>query len=699
MSDHRPGDVSLSEVHRSVPIPPNRSWIRRMFAFAGPAYLVSVGYMDPGNWATDLAGGSRFGYQLVWVLVMSNLMAVLLQTLSARLGVVTGRDLAQACRDFYPSVVVFPLWILCEIAIIACDLAEVLGAAIGLKLLFGVPLLWGVLITAADVLLLLSFQRLGMRRLEAIIIVLVMTIGGCFALEMLFSRPDLPAILAAVIPRDGNGVPSLFSRSPHGGLSILGLDGESLYIAMGILGATVMPHNLYLHSSLVQSRAVDDSTAGKREACKMNLVDSVVALNAALFVNGAILVLAAAVFHQAGRTEVASLEEAHQLLAPMLGTALASTLFAVALLCAGQASTITGTLAGQIVMEGFLRIRVQPWLRRMISRGLAIIPAALVILFMGEQAVGSLLVLSQVVLSMQLAFAVIPLITFTSDRRRMGEFTNAPWVVGLSLLVASIIVILNAKLVIDTVGAWIAASGGAWWVWATAVPIAVGLAVMLLFIVFAPLLERRLPGLWPKHDTDASVKAVGSRETIAALPPDTEPLALQTAGYHRVAVALELGSADESVLAALGASAFHPDAELILIHVVESAASRYLGADAMDAESRSDALALTRLATHFTQRGVRARVRLGNGEATREIARIVAEENADLVITGSHGHTGLADMVYATRSRASGTWCAARCSRCRRCAEAERRPSAARVLGLARLFGQARCWREDAGEQ
>ena len=540
---------------------------------------------------------------------------------------------------------VFPLWILCEIAIIACDLAEVLGAAIGLKLLFGVPLLWGVLITSLDVMLLLALQRFGMRRLEAFIIVLVATIGGCFALEMLFSQPNLPAILSAVIPRDASGSPSLFARSADGGLSVLGLNGESLYIAMGILGATVMPHNLYLHSSLVQSRRVDDSTAGKREACKMNLVDSVVALNAALFVNGAILVLAAAVFHQAGRTEVASLEEAHQLLAPMLGTALASTLFAVALLCAGQASTITGTLAGQIVMEGFLRIRVQPWLRRLISRGLAIIPAALVILLMGEQMVGSLLVLSQVVLSMQLAFAVIPLITFTSDRRRMGEFVNAPWVVGLSVLVAVIIVTLNAKLVIDTVGGWIATTHGAWWVWATAVPIAAALGFMLLYIVFAPLLERWWPKLMPAP-LEETVKAVGSRSTGAALPSASEPLALATAGYRRIAVALELGDADTSVLAALDASSFHPEAELVLIHVVESAASRYLGEDALDAESRADALALARIASEFTRKGVRARVRLGNGQATREIARIVTEESVDLVITGSHGHSGLADMVY-----------------------------------------------------
>ena len=502
-----------------------------------------------------------------------------------------------------------------------------------------------------------------MRRLEAFIIVLVATIGGCFALVMLFAQPNLPAILSAVNPRDASGSPSLFGRSADGGLSVLGLNGESLYIAMGILGATVMPHNLYLHSSLVQSRRVDDSVKGKREACKMNLVDSVVALNAALFVNGAILVLAAAVFHQAGRTEVASLEEAHQLLAPMLGTALASTLFAVALLCAGQASTITGTLAGQIVMEGFLRIRVQPWLRRLISRGLAIIPAALVILLMGEQMVGSLLVLSQVVLSMQLAFAVIPLITFTSDRRRMGEFVNAPWVVGLSVLVALIIVTLNAKLVIDTVGGWIAATNGAWWVWATAVPIAAALGIMLLYIVFAPLIERWWPKLLPSP-VEETVKAVGSRSTGATVPSESEPLALATAGYRRIAVALELGDADTSVLAALGASSFHPEAELVLIHVVESAASRYLGEDALDAESRADALALARIASEFTRRGVRARVRLGNGQATGR-SRASSARNPSIWSSPVRTVTrGLPTWSTAIRSRACGIWCDARCSPC-----------------------------------
>jgi manganese transport protein len=449
-------DRSLSEVHRTVRLPSAGSWIRRMFAFAGPAYLVSVGYMDPGNWATDLAGGARFGYQLVWVLVMSNLMAVLLQTLSARLGVVTGKDLAQACRDYYPKGLVVPLWLLCEVAIIACDLAEVLGAAIGLKLLFGLPLIFGVMITALDVLLLLALSRLGMRRLEALIVTLVATIGVCFAIEMLLARPDVAAILIHVIPRGPDGAISLFARAPGGGVSVLGLDGESLYIAMGILGATVMPHNLYLHSALVQSRAVEVSIEGKREACRLNLVDSAVALNCALFVNAAILVLAGAVFHTTGHQDVARLEDAHQLLAPLLGTGLASTVFAIALLCSGQSSTITGTLAGQIVMEGFLNIRIRPWLRRLITRIIAIVPAAIVAMFYGESGTAQLLILSQVILSLQLSFAVIPLVAFTSSRAKMGRFVNPRWLQAVAWTAAVVIAALNAWLLIRTFQGWLA---------------------------------------------------------------------------------------------------------------------------------------------------------------------------------------------------------------------------------------------------
>ncbi len=645
--------TSLSEVHRSVTLPPHANWLRRLFAFAGPAYLVSVGYMDPGNWATDLAGGARFGYQLVWVLVMSNLMAVLLQTLSARLGVVTGRDLAQACRDFYPRFTVWPLWILCEIAIVACDLAEVLGAAIGLQLLFGIPLLVGVIITALDVLLLLALSRFGIRRLEAFIIMLVVTIGGCFAVQMALSQPDVAAILASILPRDASGAASLFARTPGGGVSVLGLHGESLFIAMGILGATVMPHNLYLHSSLVQSRDVDPSPAGQREACRLNLVDSVVALNAALFVNGAILVLAAAAFHRSGHHDVASLQEAHRLLSPLLGTQLAPILFAVALLCSGQASTITGTLAGQIVMEGFLRVRVRPWLRRLASRLLAIVPAVIVIVVQGERGVDSLLVLSQVALSLQLSFAVVPLVTFTSDRRRMGEFTSPWWVRVFAIITTAIIVGLNGKLAYDVIGGWVAASPGAWWVWAVLLPLVAGLVVFLVFLIASAFVRREAPVRAPAAVAAVPAAPVATPALAAALEVahgafaiEPEPLHWSSGSYRRIAVAVELSSADENILHFLRRAQIAPEAELVFVHVAESAASRWLGEESLDQESREDESELQRLAQEFGERGARTSVRLGHGDATRELARIVRDENADLLVTGSHGHTGLSDVVF-----------------------------------------------------
>jgi manganese transport protein len=635
---------SLAEVHQSVEVPRSRHWLQRMLAFAGPAYLVSVGYMDPGNWATDLAGGSKFGYQLVWVLVMSSLMAVLLQTLSARLGVVTGRDLAQACRDFYPRALVWPLWILCELAIVACDLAEVLGAAIGLQLLFGLPLIIGVSITALDVLLLLALSSFGIRRLEAFIITLVVTIGGCFAVQMMLSHPDVAAILANIIPRGPDGAPSLFGRAPGGQPTVLGLHGESLYVAMGILGATVMPHNLYLHSALVQSRNIEPTAAGRKDACRMNLVDSAVALNAAMFVNGAILVLAAAAFHRHGFTDVGSLKEAHRLLAPLVGSRVAPTLFAVALLCAGQASTITGTLAGQIVMEGFLRVRVRPWLRRMVSRGLAILPAAGVILWQGERGADTLLVLSQVALSLQLSFAVVPLITFTSDPRRMGEFANAWWVQVLALVTAAIITGLNGKLAFDAISGWVVASHGAWWAWGVVVPFAFGLVLLLVYLVLAPFLVRGWPRLAPPRQ-EPGVAPAGSRgvKVPAAAP---EPQRWQSGSYRRIAVAVELADADDNVLHFLRRAQFTPEAELVFVHVAESAASRWLGEQSHDSESREDLQALESLAGEFAGRGIRTSVRLGHGEPAPEIGRIVGEERADLLITGSHGHKGLSDAVF-----------------------------------------------------
>jgi manganese transport protein len=429
---------SLAEVYRSIPVTGLSKW-RKILAFAGPGYLVAVGYMDPGNWATDLAGGSRFGYTLLSVILLSNLMAVLLQGLSSKLGIVTGRDLAQACRDHYSRPVSFALWVLCEIAIAACDLAEVIGTAIALQLLFGIPLPWGVAVTALDVLLVLYLQNRGFRILEALVISLVAVVGLCFLFELFVSRPDMGAVARGFVP-----TPEIL-RNP-----------EMLYIAIGILGATVMPHNLYLHSSVVQTRRYDESTEGKREAVRYAFIDSTIALSFALFINAAILVVAAATFYRTGNTQVAEIQDAYKLLTPLLGVGLASTVFAVALLASGQNSTLTGTLAGQIVMEGFLNIRLRPWLRRLITRAIAIVPAAITAILYGESGTAKLLVLSQVILSLQLSFAVFPLVMFTSDKVKMGRFVNSPWLKGLAYSVAMLIASLNAWLLIQTMRGWLA---------------------------------------------------------------------------------------------------------------------------------------------------------------------------------------------------------------------------------------------------
>ena len=424
---------SLSESHRSINIPQAASALRKFLAYAGPGFLVAVGYMDPGNWATDLAGGAQFGYTLLSVILLSNFMAILLQALCAKLGIVTGRDLAQACRDHYSPPVAFFLWVLCEIAIAACDLAEVVGSAIALQLLFGIPLIIGVLITALDVFIVLWLNHKGFRYVETIVISLIAVIGLCFIVELVLARPDWAGVAAGFVP------------SPH-----IVSNPAMLYIAIGILGATVMPHNLYLHSSVVQTRNFGRSSAGKREAIKFAVTDSTVALMAALFINGAILILSAATFHTSGNQAVAEIQDAHKLLAPLLGTTMASVLFAVALLASGQNSTLTGTLAGQIVMEGFLDIRIQPWLRRIITRAIAIVPAIIVIAIYGEGSTTELLVLSQVVLSMQLSFAVIPLVIFTSDKAKMGEFVNAPLTRIVAWAVAVTIAVLNIYLLYRT---------------------------------------------------------------------------------------------------------------------------------------------------------------------------------------------------------------------------------------------------------
>jgi manganese transport protein len=427
------GSNSLPEVHGSIAIPHEAGFWRKLFAFAGPGYLVAVGYMDPGNWATDLAGGARFGYTLLSVIMISNLMAILLQAMAARLGIASGRDLAQACRDSYSRPTVFFLWILCEIAIAACDLAEVLGAAIALNLLLGLPLIWGVCLTALDVLVVLFLQHKGFRYVEALVISLIVLIAGSFAVEMWLSKPELGAIAVGFIPR----------------AEIL-RNGEMLYIAIGILGATVMPHNLYLHSSIVQTRKYLDTHDGKREAIRFATIDSSVALMSALFINAAILIMAAATFHGTGYDTVADIGDAYKLLSPLLGTTLASTLFAVALLCSGQNATLTGTLAGQIVMEGFINLRLRPWLRRLMTRLIAIIPAIIVISIYGDRGSGPLIILSQVILSLQLPFAVFPLVAFTSDRAKMGAFVNPWWVKFLAWTVAIVIAALNVWLLWQT---------------------------------------------------------------------------------------------------------------------------------------------------------------------------------------------------------------------------------------------------------
>ena len=424
---------SLPEVHGSVAVPEGAGFWRKLFAFAGPGYLVAVGYMDPGNWATDLAGGARYGYTLLSVIMISNLMAILLQALAARLGIASGRDLAQACRDSFSRPVTLVLWVLCEIAIAACDLAEVIGAAIALNLLFGLPLIWGVCLTALDVLIVLFLQHKGFRYVEALVVALILLIAGSFAIELWLARPEWTAVAAGFIPRT----------------EIL-LNADMLYIAIGILGATVMPHNLYLHSSIVQTRKYGDSPASRGEAIRFASIDSAVALMFALFINGAILVMSAAVFHGSGNEDVADINDAYVLLSPLLGTTMASVLFAVALLCSGQNATLTGTLAGQIVMEGFINLRIRPWLRRLVTRLIAIIPAVIVVYIYGDRGAGPLLILSQVILSLQLPFAVFPLVMFTSDPTKMGRFVNPPWVKALAWTVAVIIGSLNIYLLYRT---------------------------------------------------------------------------------------------------------------------------------------------------------------------------------------------------------------------------------------------------------
>jgi manganese transport protein len=602
---------SLEDIHSSVPIP--QRWWRRFLAFSGPAFMVSVGYMDPGNWGADLEGGSSFGHRLLWVLVMSNLMALLLQSLASRLGIVAGRDLAQACRESYPRRTVFTLWLLTEIAIAATDLAEVIGTIIALKLLFHCPYLLGLALAATDTLLLLALQRRGVRLLELLTLALVGIIAGSFLIEMALARPDWAEVVRGLLP----------GLDPHKFY-------ESLYVAIAMLGATVMPHNLYLHSALVQTRAFPQTTDGKRLACKYNLIDSALALNGALFINAAILVLAATKFSESVRT----LQKAHELIGTSLwGGYTAGILFAVALLASGQSSTLTGTLAGQVVMEGFVRLRVRPWVRRLSTRLAALLPALLVLSLAstgdGESAdnrLFQLLILTQAVLSFQLPFAIIPLVQFTGDRRRMGAFANPSWLQALAWLCAAIIVGLNAILIWMSMGEWaekIADAG--WhplWIYGTLGPLTLMLTGFLVWVALYPRFHPR-----------------------AVSPPSLIRPQLLEIRYRRIGVAVEFGKYDSAVLAQAVAVARVHRAPLLLIHVVEGPGADYYGPATDDQESRADRQRIGELVEHLQKQGLEAEGELGYGEPAAELVRIARARQLDFLVLGTHGHRLFADLA------------------------------------------------------
>lgn len=610
---------SLSEVHETVDVPTRGSKWRRWLAITGPALMVSVGYMDPGNWATDLAGGSRYNYALIWVLLMSNMMAILLQSLAARLGIVSRRDLAQINHEEYHPAINIPLYILAEIAITACDLAEVLGSAIALQLLFGLPLIYGVILTALDTFLLLLLSHAGIRKLESVVLALVGTIGVAFIIEIFLGQPDWGGIVRGFAPT----LP----------------DSAALYIAIGILGATVMPHNLYLHSSLVQTRKIGKTKEDVRQAIRWNNIDSAVALNLAFFVNAAILVVAASVFYRHGYYEVAEIQDAHRLLAPIVGASIAPLAFAIALLASGQSSTITGTLAGQIVMEGYLNLRIPAWLRRIITRLLAIIPAVLVISYYGEHSTSAMLVLSQVVLSLQLPFAIIPLIHAVADKQRMGEFRIAPWIQVLAWIVASIIVGLNVKLVIDQITGWVASAGDqAWLLRITVIPLTAAIGVLLLYVIFHPILKNRFAQFRLRRATSGV-----HQDVVLSAPALSEP-----APIKRVAVALDFSGNEEKLLAESLRFVDKSQTQVTLMHVVESPVARSYGTEGEDLETFADANRLEKLAGLMKNSGISADWRMGAGEPASELATMINEINAEIVVLGSHGHTGVSDLIHGT---------------------------------------------------
>lgn len=602
---------SLEEVNQSVSTQNKTTVFRKILAFFGPAYLVSVGYMDPGNWATDIAGGSQFGYALLWVLLMSNLMALLLQSLSARLGIVTQRDLAQASRETYSPFINYILYFLAEIAIAACDLAEVLGMAIGINLLFDIPLIEGVLITVLDTFLLLFLINKGIRKMEAFIIVLVAIIGFSFIFEMIFAEPEMSKVFYGLIPSMPNEA--------------------ALYIAIGIIGATVMPHNLYLHSSLVQTRKFSRTHAGIKQAIKYNFIDSAIALNLAFFVNAAILILAAATFYKNGMFEVAEIQDAHKFLAPLLGTKWAPILFAVALIAAGQSSTITGTLAGQIVMEGYLNLRIQPWVRRIITRIIAIVPAVIVILIYGESITGKLLILSQVILSLQLGFAIIPLIHFVSDKSKMRGFHISKITQVAAWIIASIIVSLNAKLVFDEISGWLETSKNPMILWLTVVPLAFGFLILLLYIVFKPFISKAKLDI---HNHSPHNMVLKFSESVAH-------------SQKNIAISVDFSFADEKAIN----YAFNMggiDAKYTLIHVVETVGAMIYGKNVDDHETTIDEKLLLEYKQMFREKGFHVKTQLGFGKPNKVIPKIVNKGNFDILVMGTHGHTGMKDLLFGT---------------------------------------------------
>lgn len=608
ISDRHTFTPSLNEVNASINTQTPKTKFRRLLAFFGPAYLVSVGYMDPGNWATDIAGGSQFGYQLLWVLLMSNLIALLLQSLSARLGVVRNRDLAQASRETYPKYINISLYVLAEIAIAATDLAEVLGMAIGLQLLFGISLTTGVLITVFDTILLLFLMNLGMRKMEMFIISLVGIIGMSFFAEIFFAKPDVSEIMTGLIPST--------------------LSNEALYIAIGIIGATVMPHNLYLHSSLVQTRKIERTDRAIRKAIRFNIADSAIALNMAFFVNAAILILAAAVFHKSGMFDVAEIQDAHKLLEPMLGNKLAPILFAVALIAAGQSSTVTGTLSGQIVMEGYINLRIAPWIRRLLTRLIAIIPALITVHFFGERSSGDLLVLSQVILSLQLGFAIIPLIHFVSDKDKMGVFAINTITKIFAWLCAIIIVALNIKLVFDFITEFLTGEASL----LLKIPVAlVSLAAIALLIVVTlyPLILRRR-----FHD-----------QQMHKQPTDINKI--EAHSYKRIVISLDFSKSDTTALNhALNIGGKEPS--YLLIHVVESAGALAFGHEIEDKESQSDKITLENYTQQLLAMGYKVENAIGFGNPKRVIPSMVNSFDADLLVMGAHGHRGIKDFVFGT---------------------------------------------------